>query len=178
MAGRPNDASAITGYVRGLKEAKAAFQALELVAREALLDATETTVREIARGAQARILSSPSVQTRQLLNHIDWRLTKSSGRGRVGVSSGETRMVVGGRKVKVKGIVVTGKGGSASHSAGAKLIRPSRYAHLVEFGSAHMRAEPFMLPSAEAQREPYLQRAIRAGKPIEQNLAAIGMRNA
>lgn len=174
---RPNNATAISGYVRGLREAKAAFQALPETVREAMLDATETTVREIARHAQARLASSPSINTRSLYNHIAWKVTKSNGRGRVGVSAGETRMVVGGRKIKLKGILVAGKGGSAHTAAGAKLIRPSRYAHLVEFGSAHMRAEPFMIPAAEAQREPYLQRAVRAGKDVERATAAIGIRN-
>jgi hypothetical protein len=175
--GRPNNAGAIAVHIQGLREAKAAFQALPHVVREAMLDATETTVREIARTAQARILSSPSVNTRSLYNHIGWKITKTNGRGRVGVSSGETRMVVNGRKIRVKGIIVSGTGGSASKAAGAKLIRPSRYAHLIEFGSSRQKAEPFMIPAAAAEREPYLQRCIKAGQAIERNTAAIGMRN-
>jgi HK97 gp10 family phage protein len=174
---RPNNAAAISGHIQGLREAKAAFQALPEIVRDASLDATETTVREIARGAQARILANPSVQTRSLHDHIAWKVTKTNGRGRVGIASGETRMVVNGRKVKVKGIVVAGKGGSAKTSAGAKLIKPSRYGPKVEFGTRHMKAEPFMVPAAESQREPYLQRMIRAGQQIERNTAAIGMRN-
>lgn len=177
MAARPNNAAAIAAYIAGAKAAKAAFQALPGVVRDGMLDATETTVREIARHAQANILSSPSVQTRSLYNHIAWSVTKTNGRGRVGVSSGETRMVVNGKKVNVKGIVVSGRGGSALKSAGAKLIRPSRYAHLIEFGTSRFDAEPFMIPAAEAQRQPYEERCARAGAGIERNMSMVGARN-
>lgn len=176
MAGRPNNSAAIGQYVRGLSQAKAAFQALPEIIRDRLLAATETTVREIARGAQARILASPSVQTRSLYNHIGWTLSKTNGRGRVGVSAGSTSITVGGKRFRVKGIVIAGRGGSAARSAGAKVIRPSHYAHFVEFGSRKMRAEPFMMPSAEAEKGPYLDRCLRAGKEIERDMAAIGAR--
>jgi HK97 gp10 family phage protein len=174
---RPNNATALGNHVAGLKEAKAAFQALPEIVRERMLEATETTVREIARHAQAKISSSPSIQTRSLYNHIAWRVTKTNGRGRVGISTGSTTFTIGGKKVRVKGIVVAGRGGSAAKSAGAKVIRPSRYAHLVEFGSRKMGAEPFMIPAAEAEKQPYLQRCVHAGKAIELDVKAIGGRN-
>lgn len=159
--------AALAAHIRGLKEAKAAFQQLPVVVRERMLAATETTVREIARNAQARLRSSPSIRTRALHDHIAWRVTKTNGRGRVGVSAGST--VVNG--VKVKGIITPGAGGSAAKSAGAKSVMPSRYAHLVEFGSRHMGAEPFMLPSAESQRQPYLERCRAAGRDVEKDLS-------
>jgi HK97 gp10 family phage protein len=174
---RPNNAGAISAHVQGLREAKAAFQALPEIVREAMLDATETTVREIARAAQARILSSPSVQTRSLHDHIAWSVTKTNGRGRVGVSAGQTRMVVNGRKLRVKGILIAGRGGSAKKSDGAKLINPSKYGPKVEFGTSRMPAEPFMVPAAEGQKQEYLNRCLRAGKTIETKAAAIGNRN-
>lgn len=177
MAGRPNNAGAVSKYVRGMSAAKAAFQALPEIVRARMLDATEATVREIARGAQSRLVSSPSIQTRSLYNHVAWRVTKTNGRGRVGISSGSTTITVGGKKVRVKGIVVAGRGGSASKASGAKVIRPSRYAHLIEFGSRRFKAEAFMMPSAEAEKQPHLQRCIRAGKSIETDMAAIGRRN-
>jgi hypothetical protein len=90
MAGRPNNAGAIAAKIQGLREAKAAFQALPEIVRDAMLDATTTTVQMIASGAKARILASPSVQTRALYNHIAWSVTKTNGRGRVGVASGTT----------------------------------------------------------------------------------------
>lgn len=176
MPGRPNNSAAIARHVRGLREAKAAFQALPEIVRNRMLVAVEMTVQEIARQAQARLAASPSIQTRSLYNHIAWRINKNSGRGYVGVSSGSTTITFGGRRVRVKGIVVAGRGGSALRSAGARVIRPSRYAHLVEFGSRKMEAEAFMLPSANAEKRPFVDRCVRAGKDIEQDMARIGGR--
>jgi hypothetical protein len=75
---------------KGFAKRRRPFNALPAIVRENMLDATETTVREIARGAQARLEASPSIQTRALYNHIAWNVTKSNGRGRVGVSAGST----------------------------------------------------------------------------------------
>lgn len=153
----------IARHVKGLREAKAAFNALPAIVRENMLDATETTVREIARGAQARLEASPSIQTRALYNHIAWNVTKSNGRGRVGVSAGSTTFTSAGRKIRIKGTTTAGR-----------IVNPARYAHLVEHGSRKMPAEPFMLPSAEAQKQPYLERCKAAGRGIEKDAAAIG----
>lgn len=181
--GMPNEA--IAGYVRGLRELKAAFQALPQIVRDRMLAATETTVREIARGAQARLLSSPSVQTRNLYNHVAWSVTKTNGRGRVGISIGSTtvsRMAAAasghgrlirraqgkvGKNVKVRGVVqIT--------STGARIDYPSRRAHFIEFGTKHMKAEPFMMPAAEAEKPHALGRAMAAWKAIETDVVAIG----
>lgn len=171
---RPNNQAGIAGHIRGLREAKAAFQKLPEVVRANMLDAVETTVREIARGAQARLQASPSIQTRNLYNAVAWRVTKTNGRGRVGITSGTTTIQIGARKVRVKGIITAGRGGSASTSAGAKLDRPSRRAHFVEFGTRHHSAEPFMTPAAESQKQPFLVRARAAGKGIERDMATVG----
>lgn len=174
MAGRPNNAGAIASYVRGMSAAKAAFQALPEIVRDRMLAATETTVREIARNAQAHLEASPSIETRSLYEHVAWSITKSNGRGRVGISTGTTTISVGGRNIKVKGIIKAGRGGSALKSAGARVIRPSYYAHFVEFGTVKMTPEPFMLPSAEAEKQPYLERCLAAGRYIESDVATIG----
>lgn len=167
---RPNNSAAIAGYVRGLREAKAAFQKMPEVFRERLLTATETTVREIARQAQARLRSSPSIQTRALHDRVAWKVTRTNGRGRVGISSGTT--TIGG--TRVKGIVTAGRGGSAMKSAGARIDRPSRRAHFVEFGTRRMPAEPFMVPALEAEQNPYLARCRAAGAAAERDLATSG----
>lgn len=179
---RPNNAAAIAGHVQGLREAKAAFQAMPEIMRDNLNNATETTVREIVRLAKARLQASPSIRTRSLFNSIAWTLNRKSGRGRAGVTSGSTTGffaagtgVAGELKRRtIKGVVIAGKGGGA---IGGRLVRPSRYAHFVEFGTRHMPAEPFMIPAAEAEAQPYLQRCRAAGKNAEKDLAAIGMRN-
>lgn len=161
--------SGLDAHIQGLREAKAAFQALEPTFRENLADATETTVREIARAAQNRLASSPSIRTRNLYNAVGWTMNRNNGRGRAGILSVTTSITVGGKRVRVKGIVT---------SPGAKADHPSVRAHFVEFGTRYMRAEPFMLPAAEGQLEPYLSRVRAAGKKAENALAAIGGRNA
>ncbi len=139
--------SALEEHIRGLREAKAAFLAVPEVFRERLSDATETTVREIARGAQARLASSPSVRTRRLLNAVLWKMSRKTGRGTVGISN----------------IQFPGTKG---------VDQPARRAHFVEFGTRNMPAEPFMIPAAESQTQLYLQRTMAAGKVAENDLAA------
>ena len=169
--------AALQAHIRGLREAKAAFQALPAITRGHLNTATETTLSEIVRHAKARIQSSPSVRTRSLLNSVAFTLNKNNGRGRVGVSDGSSTISFGGTRFRIKGTLRMGSGGSASTSQGAKLIRPSRYAHLIEFGSRKQRAEPFMMPAAKSQEGPYLDRCKRAGTDVEKDIAAIGMRH-
>ena len=150
----------------GLREAKAAFQALPQITRDALNGATEVTVREIARHARAKVQASPSIRTRTLYNALGWTMNKKNGRGRAGVTNVTTTVRVDGEKRKVKGKII-----------GTKVVRPSRYAHLVEFGARHMNAEPLMMPATESQKSAYLSRCQKAGRDIEKNAAAIGMRN-
>lgn len=175
---RPNNAFAIAGHVQGLREAKAAFQALPAITRDALANATFATTSEIARIAQQRLRSNPSIRTRTLHDAIGFQMNWKSGRGRAGIKNVTTTLRVNGRKVKVKGRIVAGRNGSASTAQGAKRIRPSQYGHLVEFGgrSGKMPAEPFMIPAAESQKGPYLDRCKHAGKAIEQRMSAIGRR--
>ncbi|HYE85657.1 MAG TPA: HK97-gp10 family putative phage morphogenesis protein [Vicinamibacterales bacterium] len=141
------------------------------------MPAIETTVLEIARQAKSIVLASPSVQTRALHDHIAAKVIKTSGRGIVGVTAGSTTLRLGNRRVRVKGIVRAGEGGSALTSAGARIDRPSRRAHFVEFGTRKMPAEPFMIPAAERQQGPFLARCQAAGRTIERNVAAVGSRN-
>jgi HK97 gp10 family phage protein len=163
----------LSEHVRGLRDAKAAFQALPQIVRDNLGHATEVTVREIARGAQARLASSPSIVTRNLYNHVGWSYTKTNGRGRAGISAGSTTVsnIAAKRTFKVKGVVMS-RGGRTF------VDRPSRRAHFVEFGTRNMPAEPFMIPAAHAEKQPYLDRCRAAGKGIEKDTAAIGLRNA
>src|SRR4051794_4457084 len=114
MAGTVYNQAGLDAYIRGLKEAKAAFQRVPEVMRDRLLAATETTVREIARGAQSRLRASPSIQTRALYNHVVWKITKTNGRGKVGIASGTE----------------------------ANGDNPAKRAHFVELGTVNMPAEP------------------------------------
>lgn len=159
--------------LRGLPSCYAAFKAMPEAFRDSLNDATELTVREIVRNAKARIVASPSIQTRGLLNHIAWSMNYKNGRGRAGVSSGSTVITVGTKKLRVKGLVIAGPGGGAG---GGRLDMPSKRAHFVEFGTRHMPAEPFMRPAAEGQRMAYIHRCEAAGRRTEQTLAHVGSR--
>ena len=169
--------SALAAKIQGMREAKAAFQALPQVTRVALNGATETTVREIVRHAQAHLVASPSIRTRSLLNNVTWTMNVNNGRGRVGVSSGSTSVSTGVTgeltKRKVKGVILAGKGGGA---AGGRRVFPSVYAHFIEFGTRHSKPEPFMITAAESQKQPYLDRCRAAGRKIETDTAAIGSR--
>jgi hypothetical protein len=177
---RPNDAKAIGAYIEGMREVKAKFQALPPFMQQKRLNVNSATAAAVALGAQQRIIASPSIRTRSLLNHVRWKVTKTNGTAIVGVTSGSTVVSVQqGRgpalmrrkNVRIKGIVIAGRGGSALTSQGARVIRPSRYAHLIEFGWSKAPAEPFMIPSTMAQREPHLQRWRAAGRDLEREMA-------
>lgn len=174
---RPNDSARIGAHIQGLKEAKARFAALPPIMQQKRLDVNAATAQAVVLGAKQNLISSPSVDTRSLLDHVKWKINKNSGIATVGVSSGSTTVNVrpGVRKnVRVKGILIAGRGGSALKSKGAKLIRPSRYAHLVEFGTVDFEAEPFMKPATAAQTQPHLQRWRAAGRQLEREVAMTG----
>lgn len=174
---RPNASGKIGAYIEGMRELRAKFAALPPFMQQKRLDVNAATAAAVAVGARQRVIASPSIQTRSLLNHIKWKITKTNGVAVVGVTSGST--VVNARpgvrrNVRVKGVLVRGRGGSALTSDGAKMIRPSRYAHLIEFGRAKASAEPFMMPATQAQKEPHLQRWRAAGKQLERDMAGMG----
>lgn len=173
---RPNNASAISAHIDGLRAAKAKFQALPTFMQEKRIQVNSATAAAIVLGAKQHLIASPSIQTRSLLNHVQWSISKTNGQAKAGVTSGSTMIAFGHmggitKKIKVKGLIIAGKGGSALTSRGAKLIRPSRYAHLVEFGTVHFEAEAFMIPATNAQKEPHLQRWRAAGKQLERDMA-------
>jgi hypothetical protein len=174
------EAYSIAGSVKGLAAARDAFKALPEIARDAMADATFTTVSEIVRAAKQRLLANGSIQTRTLYNAITFSLSLKTGRGRAGIERVTTRVSnssTSKRTFKIKGRIVsmTNKAGVASQ----RIMRPSKYGHLVEFGGrgGKLRARPFMLPATESQRLPYLERCKNAGKVMERQMAVIGMRN-
>lgn len=174
---RPNNAGRIAAKVEGLREAIRAFQALPDVTQDAMRQATRVTVSEIARLARLNLQRNPSIQTRTLLNSIGWTVNERSGEGRVGIQRVSTRVAnpAGGRAVRVKGVLIAGRNGSALRSQGARLLRPSKYGHLVEFGRSGRgtaRPEPFMRPAVQAEQQPYLDRCRAAGRTVEQQMAA------
>ena len=170
---RPNS-GALQEHIRGLREAKAAFQALPQIVRDRLLVATEETLQQIVHHAQLRLAASPAIRTRALFNAMAYTLNKKSGRGKAGVANVTTSMMLGGKLRKIKGIIRAGRGGSALKSHGATIIKPARYAHFVERGTRHMKAEPFMGPASESQKAGYVARCLKARALIEHDVAVIG----
>lgn len=159
----------------GLDKLRAVFQKLPEVVRDRLNEATVDTLQQGVRIAQSTLERSPSIQTRTLYNNVGWAMNNKAGRGSFGIKAATFTVKtqanwgageIGGRKIRVRGTVV-----------GNKVIRTTRYAHLVEFGSVHMKAEPFMIPAAEKVRGDYLVRCIKAGKDIERDASKIGGRN-
>ena len=133
--------------VRGLSGLRRAFKVLPDVVREALADATEETAERIRAGAVRRV----PVRYGFLRDAIAMRMNRRTGMAKVGIEK-VTRTSPDGAKTE-----------------------PRRYAHLVEFGSEHNGAQPFMIPSAEEQRSPYLQRAKAAGTVIERDMSRVGV---
>ena len=135
--------------ISGMIAARKAFQALPEATREALLSATEITAERVQFAAKQRVRRRYGF----LAKHIAKSFSKRSGFAKVGVERA-----------------------SETTPQGA-VVDPSRYAHLVEFGGVRLQAYPFMIPAAEQEKGPFLDRYKRAGKTIERNVANIGMRN-
>lgn len=144
---------AIKGSVRGHIAARKAFKALAPEMQAQLSEATERTVYAVKQRATASV----PVDTGTLRDHVLSRFSPRTGFGRVGIKSGR--------------VAIAGRGGSALTAQGARVLEASRYAHMVEFGTATTAAQPFMLPAAEAERGAYAQRLRTAGKKAERNLA-------
>lgn len=122
----------------GVSKAIAAFKALPALVRQELGTATEDTLIALKSTAQQNVL----VDTGRTRDAIDYTFSEKTGVGTVGV-----------RKILFP------RGGAQADSA--------FIAHLIEHGTEKMEAKPFMLPAAEAQRQPYLQRCRAAGAQIE-----------
>lgn len=143
----------MASHVRGLIQARKAFKALAPEVQAQLAEATEKTVWAVKQRAQASV----PVDTGTLKDHIASTFSARSGFGRVGIAAGR--------------VAIAGRGGSASTSAGARLLEAKRYGPLVEFGTSKMPGRPFMLPAAEGERQAYAQRLKDAGRRAERNLA-------
>lgn len=84
------------------------------------------------------------VGLRKVVKTTTLKISKSA-RGRVPTRSGDLR-----KSIKAK---YTKDGFSSDITAGGT---KAFYAHMVEFGTVKMPAHPFLFPSAEEQKQPYL----------------------
>lgn len=143
---------------RQVNALKRVFKAAPDEFKQRANEATEATVYAVERRATQNV----PVDTGTLRSFIGSSFSKRSGFGRVGIRAGR--------------VAIAGAGGSALTKRGARLLEPKKYAHLVEFGTSKMPAQPFMLPAAEGERGNYAQRMKTAGRQAEQALAGIGSR--
>ena len=152
---------AVFGEVRGIAQAKATFKRLPEDVRVRLFDeATEPTARAVLGDAKRRLRPGHGYRTGELQRALDVALSPKTGIAKVGI---------------VKRTIWIHRAGSGKAFA----YRPSKVGHLIEFGHGGphaAKAYPFLLPAAEGQRQPYAQRAKRAIKGVETNLAARGGR--
>jgi hypothetical protein len=160
--------------VGGLRAAVKAFKALPDASQRLLNRATDETSRAVLLKARSRV---PVRRGKGFLGYnggalraaLDASMSQKTGIGLVGLTRA-TRWVgtVGKKRNAGSTIYLAGKTGSA---AGGRVIVPSKYGHLVEFGHGGPKAapaHPFMIPSAESERANYLDRCRQMGRELEQ----------
>jgi HK97 gp10 family phage protein len=161
----------ITGTITGKAAILATLAAMPDVVRSAFGDAVRTTASEIVREARSQV----PVDTGTLRDHINFSFSDKYARAKIGVSAGTTTIA----GTKVRGVVLAGRNGSALTSQGARVLRPSHYAHLVEFGHAGphaAKAHAFLGPAFTGQLEPFDERMKAAQRQTLTDLANIGAR--
>ena len=126
-------------FVIGAKEIEDLLKRLpERVAKNVTVGGLRAGAAIIARQARRNVRASPSIDTQRLVRSITSRTIKRPKRGQavvaVGVSRRLTMEVRKGRKKPMR-------------------VRPSKYAHLVEFGTEHSPAEPFLRPALDEKGE-------------------------
>jgi len=123
-----------TVKVEGLRQLGVALKNLDQkVARRASRGATAAAAAVIKKAAKGNIRKSPSIETGSLLKSV---IAKRLGKGETNLTSEHIVTVRGRGKKK--------KDGTLQESA--------PHAHLVEFGTVKMPAEPFLRPAYESEK--------------------------
>lgn len=137
----------------GLAEGKAAIVKLPDAARQRHGEAVRMTGQQIAQAAKARVRRRFGFLAQQ----ISVSFSPKSLRARVGIVAGAFNLP-----------------GSAGISRGQRVARPTKYAHLIEYGHGGPHPAPpfpFMRPSVEAERGAFDARMRAAGKAVERDLS-------
>lgn len=130
-----------------------------------------TAVTKGARPVAAAMRSRAPVRHRVLKNNIRVKVI-TSGLKRVAKTGGGYKTVKTGKTIEVRAMIgptnkkVAVPAGVVDGSRTSKIVNASRYAHLVEFGTAHSKAQPFMRPAVAATKNQALAivgREIKAG---------------
>lgn len=119
----------------GEKELEQVFEALpERMQKNVLTSALRGGASVISKAAKANIKSDGTVRTGLLHKSITVKVKRYTSAGVVYAAVGPSRTVVG----------TTEKG---------RRIAPANYAHLVEFGTIRSRAQPFLRPALDRNRQ-------------------------
>jgi HK97 gp10 family phage protein len=140
--------------VKGLRELGEALKKLDRdMALKLSWQSTGAAARVVKKRAQRNIQSSPSLRTGVLLKSVIIK-----------------RLPKGEREQLTAAHIVTVRGRGKRNRKGV-FTRGAPYAHMVEFGTIHMPAEPFLRPALEnGQRE-----AVEAMKrSLERGIARSG----
>lgn len=149
---------------------KAALAAMPDAVRARHGEAIRVTLSEMKRIARATV----KVETGTLQDHIDFSFSPTYARGKFGISPGS--VWVQGRTA-IGATMAADIGASRLRSQGARLMRASHYAHLVEFGSPqHPMGAPFMGPAFSNQLSPLQDRMRVAQRDVVEDLTHIGSR--
>lgn len=184
--------------VVGLEQARAQMRRLPEDARLAWWDVTAKTAAAIVARARAAI---PVRHTNlpegysggALRTHFAWEqaptdtaarigiervaiVVRTRGRRGAGVTTFADHKFKRARDGKWRRRTLSRRAMDRLQAGGAKVIRPTKYGHLQEFGAPHHRARPFLRPAAQAEQAAFEQRSRKAQAEVERLLAAAGYR--
>lgn len=184
--------------VIGLEQARAQMRGLPEHARMQWWDVTAQTAAAIVGRARAHIPVRreglpEGYSGGALKRHFGWEQKPSDPAARIGIEM--VSLVVRTRGRRGAGVTTfhdhkfkrarDGKWRrrTLSRSAmdrlaagGAKVIRPTKYGHLQEFGTPRSSARPFLRPAAQAEQAAFERRARKAQAEVERLLADAGYR--
>jgi HK97 gp10 family phage protein len=147
--------SSVTVRVEGLKELGQRLGKLSsAVATKGARSATSAAAGVVKKGAKAKIKSNPSIDEGDLYDAV---IVKRLGKGESDLTS-EHIVTVRGR-------------GKPYNKKGAKIAR-APHAHLVEFGTVNMPAEPYLRPGFEENKQQALDAMVGKLKTVIQKAGA------
>jgi HK97 gp10 family phage protein len=147
--------------LRGAKELERALLALpDRVAKRHTFNALRAAARQIQKAARENLIAHGSADTGALVNAVKTSDRKRSKKGSAVVAVG----------IENKAYQAKRKGSSRP-----KKVNPKNYAHLVEFGSEHSAAKPFMGPAMDGEGGKALDTILdKLTKAIEKEAKKLG----